>query len=203
VRLGTWVYNLGLRHPIVAARAVQTLDLLSDGRALLGVGAGWVRGEYEAVGIDFNTRGRRLEEAVAVLRTLWRDDAPTWSGEHFAFRPVRFEPKPHQGLVPIHVGGESDVALRRAARIGDGWLGMDHEPASAADRVRRLEKLLAEEGRDRAHFEVTVGATGRPLSTEEIDAYAEAGVDRLIVAPWERGAQAIAGLEQLAREVWE
>jgi probable F420-dependent oxidoreductase len=199
VRLGTWVYNLALRHPFVSARAVQTLDILSGGRAVLGVGAGWLRGEYEAVGVDFALRGRRLDECIDVLRALWTADHIEHHGEFFSFDPVVFEPKPVQRPVPIHVGGESAAALRRAALRGDGWIGMDHTPASAAAQVRRLRAELAADGRDPAEVEVSVGAT--PATPAEVLAYAEAGVDRVIVSPWQSSADAVEGLERYAATV--
>lgn len=194
IRLGTWVYNLALRHPIVAARAVQTLDVVSAGRVVLGVGAGWLEAEYAAVGVDFASRGRRLDESIDVLRLLWTDETPRFEGEFTAFGPVRFEPKPPQGTVPILVGGESDVALRRAAERGDGWIGMDHTVASATEQIRKLRALA-----DRP-VEVTVGAT--PHDRAELAAYADAGVDRVIVAPFTRTADAIDGLRAYAERMW-
>lgn len=194
IRLGTWVYNLALRHPIVAARAVQTLDVVSAGRVTLGVGAGWLEAEYAAVGVDFATRGRRLDESIDVLRLLWTEETPSVDGEFTAFGPVRFEPKPPQGTVPILVGGESDAALRRAAERGDGWIGMDHTVASAAAQVRKLRALS-----DRP-VEVTVGAA--PQDRAELAAYAEAGVDRVIVAPFTGTADATDGLRAYAERMW-
>jgi probable F420-dependent oxidoreductase len=192
--LGTWVYNLALRHPFVAARAAQTLDLLSGGRFVFGVGAGWIPGEYEAAGVGFRSRGRRLEECIAVLRSLWLENEPSFDGEFFHFGPVRFEPKPVQLPIPIHIGGDSRAALRRAARLGDGWIGSWHTPESAADCVRQLRSLLAEAGRSAQGFEITVSA--QQPSGREITRFAEAGVDRLLVAPWDRSRNAVAGLER-------
>lgn len=194
IRLGTWVYNLALRHPIVAARAVQTLDVVSGGRVSLGVGAGWVEGEYAAVGVDFGTRGARLDECIDALRVLWTEDTPSFAGDHVTYGAVKFEPKPPQGRIPILVGGESDAALRRAATRGDGWIGMDHTPASAAAQVAKLRELT-----DR-RLEVTVGAT--PRDAAELEAFAEAGVDRIIVAPFDRSADAIDGLRAYAERMW-
>jgi len=199
VKLGTWVYNLALRHPIVAARSVQTLDVLSQGRAILGIGAGWIPGEYAAVGVDFETRGARLDESIDVLRHLWSEDEPEWHGRFFDFEPLKFEPKPPQGMVPIHVGGESTAALRRAATRGDGWIGMGHEPDTAAEQVRRLRGFAEAAGRDPATIEVTVGAT--PRDHDELEAYVAAGVDRIIVSPWERTAGALDGLREYARDL--
>jgi probable F420-dependent oxidoreductase len=199
LRCGTYVYNLALRSPFVAARAVQTLDVLSGGRAVLGVGAGWIPGEYAAVGLDFAARGRRLDECIDVLRLLWTKERPAHAGEAFRFDPVVFTPKPPQGVVPILVGGESVAALRRAARRGDGWIGMAHTPATAAAQVRRLRRLCAEAGRDPAEVEVSVAAA--PADAAALDAYAAAGVDRLIVSPWDRTADAVEGLHAYTRDV--
>ena len=199
LRLGTYVYNLGLRSPFVAARAVQTLDVISGGRVDFGIGAGWNEREYTAVGVDFTTRGRRVDEAIDVCRKLWADDVVTHDGEFFSFGPVVFEPKPPQTLLPIHIGGESVPALRRTVQRGDGWIGMAHTPDSAAERVATLRKLLAEAGRDPLSVQVTVG--GDASTPADVAAYANAGVDRIIVSPWRRSDDAITGLERFAAEV--
>ncbi|HEX7131519.1 MAG TPA: TIGR03619 family F420-dependent LLM class oxidoreductase, partial [Iamia sp.] len=157
IRLGTFVYLLGIRHPFVGARGFATLDLLSGGRAICGVGAGWLTPEWDAVGIDPSTRGARLDEAIAVCRRLWTEPEIAHDGPHFPFEPVAFEPKPVQeGGVPIHVGGESRRALRRAAELGDGWLGMQHTPETAAAQVATLRALTEAAGRDPSAVEVTV-----------------------------------------------
>jgi probable F420-dependent oxidoreductase len=199
VRLGTYVYNLALRHPFVAARAVQTLDIVSGGRVELGVGAGWSAGEYAATGVDFASRGRRLNECIDVLRALWTEREPSFRGEFVSFDPVVFEPKPPQGLVPILVGGESEPALRRAATRGDGWIGMQHPADDAAGLAARLHEHTAEIGRDPASVRVTVG--GNPRTAEELAAYADAGVDRLIVAPWRRSTEAVDSVRRFAETV--
>ena len=197
IRLGTNVYLMGLRHPFVAARAVQTLDIISGGRAEIGIGAGWLRQEWHAAGLDTATRGRRLDEALEVCRRLWTEPVVTHSGEFFRFDPVHFEPKPVQKPhPPIHVGGESDAALRRAARAGDGWIGIEPELETVSRAIARLGELRREAGREGERFEVTIGA-----ALEGPDAAArleEAGVHRLIVRPWRRSPQAIDGLRALA-----
>jgi probable F420-dependent oxidoreductase len=194
IRLATHVYNLALRHPFVAARAVQTLDIVSDGRAVAGVGAGWLEAEWRAAGLDFRTRGRRLDEALDVCRRLWTEEMVEHHGEFFDFGPVAFEPKPVQKpYPPVHIGGTSDAALRRAARAGDGWVGMETSLEGITEAVGRLHAL-----RDgaAAPLEVTVSAT---LSdAEEIEAWTKAGVDRLIVSPWSRSREARDGLRRFA-----
>jgi alkanesulfonate monooxygenase SsuD/methylene tetrahydromethanopterin reductase-like flavin-dependent oxidoreductase (luciferase family) len=124
----------------------------------------------------------------------------TNDGEFFPFGPVVFEPKPPQGLVPIHIGGESVPALRRTARSGDGWIGMAHTPATAAERVVMLRKLLAEAGRDPSSVQVTVGGDGA-TTPADVAAYADAGVDRIIVSPWRKSDGAIGGLQKFAADV--
>lgn len=196
VRLGSYVYLLGIRHPFVAARGWATLDRLSGGRAVVGVGAGWLAQEWAAAGLDPSTRGERLDEAVAVCRRLWTEPVVEHHGAHFDFPAVAFEPKPVQDPLPVHVGGESPAAVRRAARLGQGWLGMHHEPATAAGVVARLEAELAAAGRPAGCLEVTV--SGVCASPRDVAAWEEAGVDRVIVRPWERSSRAVSAMTDLA-----
>lgn len=197
IRLGTFVYLLAIRHPFVGARAFATLDLLSGGRAIAGVGAGWLINEWEAAGLDPRTRGRRLDEAIALCKRLWTEDVVEHHGEFFDFGPVMFEPKPVQRPhPPVVVGGESEAALRRAARLGDGWIGMEQTAQTAAARVARLRALRADAGRGGEPFEVTV--PGPVRSRDEVARWADAGVDRVIVAPWKRSSEAIDGLRRFA-----
>ncbi len=194
IRLGTHVYNLALRHPFVAARAVQTLDLVSGGRSEVGIGAGWLAEEWEAAGLDFRTRGRRLDEAIAICKRLWTEPEIEYHGEFFDFGPVAFEPKPVQRPhPPILVGGESDAALRRAARAGDGWMGMDHDLDSARAVVLRLRSLRGDHPDD--GFEVCIGARIEDAAAAE--RYEDLGVTRIVVAPWDRSRDAVEGLERL------
>jgi probable F420-dependent oxidoreductase len=198
IRLATHVYNLGLRHPFVAARAVQTLDLVSGGRAICGVGAGWLQSEWDAAQLDFASRGRRLDEALDVCKRLWNEDTVEHHGEFFDFGPVMFEPKPVQRpWPPVLVGGESAAALRRAARAGDGWVGLDHTPESVQEPLRRLRELRG----DRPRLEITVG--GSVLSRDDVARWEEAGVDRLLVSPWARSREAMDGLRRFAEIVLE
>ncbi len=196
IRLGTNVYLLGLRHPFVAARAVQTLDVVSGGRAEVGVGAGWLRQEWVATGLDPSTRGRRLDEALEVVQRLWTEETVEHHGEFFDFPPVMFEPKPIQKPhPPIHVGGESPAALGRAARLGDGWYGLGHTPESAAEVVKTLRALRAEAGRA-GPFTISVG--GAVEDPVDLRRWEDAGVDRLVVTPWKRSREAVAGLRRFA-----
>lgn len=190
IKLGTSVYILPLREPHVTARAVGTLDVVSGGRAILGVGVGWMAEEFEAAGQSFAGRGRRTDEIIEVLRRLWSEDPVGHEGEHYRFAPVHFQPKPPQGAgLPIVVGGESAPALRRAARLGDGWIGMiGHTPESAAERVAELTAMRAEYGRADQAFEVTLGMPS-DLTPADAQALLRAGVGRVVLwsadaSPW-------------------
>ena len=141
IRLGTNVYNIGLRHPFVTARGAATVDIVSDGRFVFGIGASWLAAEWDAVGLDFATRGARVDESITICRRLWTEPVVEHAGDHFTFGPVVFEPKPVQAHLPIHVGGDSDRALRRTAELGDGWITMLQDEAHFAAAVERLRRL--------------------------------------------------------------
>jgi len=197
IRLGTSVYLLGLRHPFAAARAIQTLDVVSVGRAEIGLGAGWLREEWVAAGLDPTTRGRRLDEGLAVCKRLWVESVIEHHGEFFDFGPVAFEPKTVQKpWPPIHIGGESLGALRRAAHQADGWLGLFHTPESVKAPVARIRQLRRDLGRGEEPFVVTTG--GRITSYDDLRSWEEAGVDRVIATPWVRSRDAVESLRRLA-----
>jgi probable F420-dependent oxidoreductase len=197
LRLGTHVYNLALRHPFVAARAVQTLDIVSGGRAEIGIGASWLEEEWAAAQLDFSTRGRRLDEALGICKRLWTEPQVEHHGEFFDFGAVAFEPKPVQRpWPPLLIGGESDAALRRAARDGDGWIGMAHTFESAEPSITRLRELRDEHGTLDRPFAVCLG--GPVESPDDVARWAALGVTRLVVSPWARSKEAVDGLRRFA-----
>lgn len=199
IHFGTHVYNIGLRHPFATARAVTTLDLVSGGRAEIGIGASWLRAEWEAVGLDFATRGRRVDEAIAVCQRLWSEEVVEHHGEFFDFTPVMFEPKPLQSPWPrLHIGGDGPAALRRAATVGDGWIPMNHRLEQVPAEADRLAELRARSGRP-GRVEITLGA-GR-AGADELRRHADAGVGRALVQPWDRSADALDGIRRFADEV--
>ena len=200
VRLGTHVFNIGLRHPFTTARGVQTVDLLSNGRFEFGIGASWLEEEWDAAGLDFATRGRRVDEAVEVCKRLWTEETISHRGEFFAFDGAVFEPKPVQKpWPPILVGGESNAALRRAARLGDGWIGMAHTLESGSSQIATLRGLLAEHGRDSIGFEIVLG--GAVTSRDDVRRWEDVGVTRMIVSPWRRSPEALDGVRRFAELV--
>ena len=129
-----------LRHPLLWAREVSTLDHFSGGRFELGVGVGWLAEEYAALGVPFAERGRIADEHLAALREIWATDDSSFHGRHVDFTDAVSLPKPLQSPgPPIHIGGESEAALRRVARYGDGWYGWNMTPAQLAEGVERLD----------------------------------------------------------------
>ncbi|HET6949697.1 MAG TPA: TIGR03619 family F420-dependent LLM class oxidoreductase [Acidimicrobiales bacterium] len=199
IRLGTHVYNIGLRHPFVTARAATTVDVLSGGRLALGIGASWLRAEWEAVGLDFDRRGARVDEAIDVCRRLWSEQVVEHHGEFFDFGPVAFEPKPVQRPGPaLHIGGDGPAALRRAAAAGAGWMPMNHRVEDLGPALARLAELGERQGRT-APVEVTV--PGEVTGPDDVARYAAAGVTRVIVRPWARSREALDGLRRFAADV--
>ncbi len=201
VRLGTHVYNIGLRHPFVSARAVATLDIVSGGRFEFGIGASWLEQEWIAAGLDFSTRGRRVDEIIGVVKRLWSEPTVEHHGEFFDFEAVAFEPKPMQEpWPPILVGGESTAALRRAAQVGDGWIGMGHTFESAAQSIEELREFRRVAGRSSDAFQICLG--GRIESRSDVERWEALGVTRMMVSPWERSPDAVDGLARFADAIF-
>jgi probable F420-dependent oxidoreductase len=176
IRLATGVFILPLRHPVIVARSVVTLDRMSGGRVILGIGVGWMPDEFDIVGEEFHNRGRRADEMIALMRRLWSEDTVEFHGEFYDIPPVKFAPKPinRQQGIPIIVGGTSPGALRRAGRIGDGWVhhaqihaslytgepnpGVnDTDFAELEDHLRVIARHRDEAGRSDVPFDVVVG----------------------------------------------
>ncbi|MFQ5997841.1 MAG: LLM class F420-dependent oxidoreductase [Candidatus Bathyarchaeia archaeon] len=148
VKLGTSVLVLPLRNPIVVAREAVTIDHLSNGRLILGVGAGWLEDEFRAVNIPISERGRILEEQVNVLRSLWIEDQPDFEGRYTRLKNIAFEPKPVQTEgPPIWIGGNSEAAIRKAARIGDGWHPVALSPSDMARGITAVKGSKITSGR--------------------------------------------------------
>lgn len=202
IRLGTHVYLHGLRHPLTSARAFATVDDLSGGRLELGVGAGWLESEFDAVGAEFATRGRRLDEAIDVTRRLWTEQVVAHDGEFWTWDGVWFEPKPPQSPPgpPILIGGESGPALRRAAKRGNGWISMPHERLDTVlPLLARLRACCVE--RDPSMGPLSVSITCPvPPPRSQVAAWEDAGIERLMVRPWTRTSQSRDGLQRFAEE---
>ncbi len=182
IRLGTGVLLVPQRNPVYTAKSVTTLDWLSNGRMDLGIGVGWLAEEFAALGVPFDRRGERCDEYLAVMRSLWTDEVSSFKGEFYELPQARQFPKPVQlPHPPIHVGGESNAALRRAARLAEGWYGYNLDPSGAAERVAKLRTLIAEAGRAPSDVLVSVSPYMHEVTEREVEAYAEAGVDQLVL----------------------
>lgn len=183
VRLGVSAYVMPCRNPVVTAKQVATLDALSGGRVVLAIGVGWLREEFAALDVPFAGRGTRTDDYLAVCRALWTGGIATHDGPCYRLPPVRTGPRPAQHPhPPIWVAGNSDAALSRAARQGDGWHGIDLDPDELGAHVARLRAACTAHTRDPASVRVTLRRSA-PLDVlrRELDAYRSAGVEDLVV----------------------
>jgi probable F420-dependent oxidoreductase len=196
IRLGVSVYVMPYRNPVVTAKIVATLDALSGGRAIFGVGVGWLREEFTAVGQDARHRGRVTDEYLEVCRRLWRDDVAEFAGRHYTLPPVRNLPKPVQRpWPPIWVGGNSEAAVQRAIALGDGLHLIDLTPDEVVQRVAELRaaesaagratplsvslrKGILVRGEDRADDKALYGTPAK--IRRDLQVYADAGIDYLV-----------------------
>jgi probable F420-dependent oxidoreductase len=182
LRLATGIVILPQRHPVYVAKEVATLDVLSRGRAILGVGIGWLEEEFEVIGVPFRERVARSEESIRAIRSLWNEAPESFAGDFFRWSPVESNPKPVQKPgVPIVIGGHVEGAARRAARIGDGFF-----PARGGfEKLPGLLQAMRDEcgkiGRDPSEIEVTTG--DNKLDLDVVRRYEEIGVSRLIMPP--------------------
>ncbi|MCU1369913.1 MAG: hypothetical protein JWO77_1107 [Ilumatobacteraceae bacterium] len=205
VRLGTAICLVPQRNPVYTAKQVTDLDNLSGGRAEFGIGVGWLREEFEALGVPFERRGQRTDEHLEVMKSLWTQETSEFHGELYDLPACSMYPKPVQTPhPPIHVGGESDAAMRRVARLGQGWFSFNRLPGDLAEPLGRLDPILAEHGRRREDIVLTVCPYFNPVTPEMVEQYAEVGVDRLVVLCLAFDTATLeAQLDDLARDVLE
>ncbi len=199
LRFGTNVYNIGLRHPFITARAVTTVDAVSGGRLEFGIGASWLSQEWQAMEQPFDTRGRRVDETIRIIQRLFTEEVIEHEGEFFRFPPVGFLPKPaQQPWPPMHIGGDSPAAMRRAAHLGDGWIPMQQTLETLPANVARIEAMRAAAGRT-GPFQVTLGA--RVASIDDVRRYEDAGATRLLVTPFTNPREAAEGFRRFGDEI--
>lgn len=199
IGLATGILLLPEHNPLIVAKQAASLDVLSHGRVRLGVGIGWSAGEFAALGVPFAGRAQRTEEYIEAMRVLWGEDPAAYSGRFVHFAAVRCFPKPHQGPIPILLGGNSDAALSRVARYGDGWYGFNVATEDLAERLDRLAVACREAGRDARELYLAVAlADGDPSS---LDPLAALGVSELVLvaSPPETPEAATAWVAELAR----
>ena len=185
IKLGTGILIVPQRNPLVLAKEVATLDKLSEGRMVLGVGVGWLEEEFEALGVPFAQRGKRLDDYIVAMRRLWTENEAQYAGEFTSFPAVVARPKPSQGSVPIVIGGHSEAAARRAGRLGDGFF-----PGKGSnDRLRELFDIMRatalENDRDPDAIELTTGgaAAFAPDPIAELKELESLGVSRVVIPP--------------------
>ncbi len=198
LRLGFGILLLVERDPIITAKAVASLDLISNGRVIFGVGGGWNREEMANHGTDPRSRWRLLRERVKAVRQIWTEPEPEFHGEFVNFDPIRSWPKPIQVRLPIYVGGNAENTLRRVIEYGDGWIP-NAGRSQLADQIPEFRRLCEESGR--GHLPVTV--YGSRQTREEVAQYEAMGVDRIVFwlpsAPRDEALAALDRIAELAR----
>jgi probable F420-dependent oxidoreductase len=187
INLGTAVIIASQHSAAILAKRVATLDALSRGRVRLGVGLGWQREEYEAIGVPYRDRGRRLDETIEAMRVLWRDDSATYQGRHVSFENVHMDTRPANGAtVPILIGGSSDFAARRAGRLGDGWYPYVISPEDFETRIGVMQAAAKEAGRDPAAIELSIWPASydftRSFDVPFVKSYVDAGAERVVTS---------------------
>ena len=185
IRLGISVVIVPYRHPFDVARRVATIDVLSDGRFVMGIGVGWLEEEFRLLGIPYKERGARTREYIAMMQALWTQDSPRFSGKFVELKEdVNVLPRPLQKPhPPIWVGGESKPALRRVASFGNGWHCGLVLPERIPGLLDQIRGLMDEAGRDFNELEITALAASSRTGDKEIAAYRDAGVDVLYMLP--------------------
>jgi probable F420-dependent oxidoreductase len=178
LKFGMNVVSLAMRDPVLVAKQCATIDVLSDGRLLPAFGIGSPRApEWKALNLDTKTRGRKTDEGLEIVRRLWREDSVDFVGEHYRLSGATISPKPVQANLPMWIGGASEAAIRRTARVGTGWQGGPETPAEAARIVVAIGAALAEAGRTidddhyGASFPFYFGRAADPAVRRAIDAY--------------------------------
>ncbi len=181
LRFVTGVFILPLRHPLEVAKTVASVALLSHDRVGLGVGAGWMREEFDVLGRAFTARGKRMDEQIAVLRKVWAGGMVEHHGRYYDFPPLQMSPAPRVPP-PILIGGQSEAAFERAARLGDGWVGSGHAPEQVLGVMQRLDALRREAGRAREPFDAIL-VLSTPPNLDDLRRFEDAGVTSLVSWP--------------------
>jgi probable F420-dependent oxidoreductase len=196
IRLATGVLVLPMRNPFAIAKAAASLDMVSGGRFIFGIGIGWLREEFEAIGMEFEGRARRTRESIALIKELWTSPAPNYQGRTVKTQGIRFAPKPlQQPHPPIVLGGDTQPSLRRAAQIGDGWYGIMTSLDQTAQTIARLRNHEREARRSRP-LEITVNPRfSEPLGPEQVRKMASLGVDRVILNASRNASDALGELQ--------
>lgn len=206
VQLGTTVLVLPMRNPVIHAKIISTIHALSNERFILGVGAGWMREEFEALDADFEGRGKVFDEYLQILRGLWEDPNFKFEGETYKVNDLGFAPRPSPGSLPIWIGGHHRAALRRTAMSGDGW----HAVGAALDEIpaswERIKEMAAANGRDPAKLELSVRTGYRPAdrqrTLDDMNRLVEMGMSHVVLdRPTRSLEEGIENLRWFASEI--
>jgi probable F420-dependent oxidoreductase len=184
IKLATGVLILPQRNPLITAKAVATLDVLSGGRVLLGVGVGWLEEEFKALGVSFHDRGVRLDNSIEAMRTLWADEKASEHNHHVSYDNCISRPAPVNGTVPIVIGGHTPPAIRRAGRLGDGFFPVGNNVDDVGPAIELMRRSAEAAGRDPDSIEITAGAF-IPDADElfrRVEAFQQLGVARVVIA---------------------
>jgi len=207
IRLATGICIVPEHNPVVLAKTIATVDRLSGGRFILGVGIGWLAEEFQALGIPFERRAQRTRDCIDAMRKLWTEERSSHRSEFVNFTNVFSHPKPANAKgVPVWFGGESAPALRRVAEYGDGWLGFKLAPQDAAAKIKRIEELLKSYGRKRSDVYLTASPYTDPIKPDDLKRYRDAGVEEVALLITERTRteqDVVARLEQMTRDFVE
>jgi probable F420-dependent oxidoreductase len=207
VRLGTTILVIPMRNPVVTAKQLASLDVLSNGRLIVGVGAGWMEEEFQALGAPFERRGARTDEYIQLFKTLWTEENPSFQGRFWQIEEVGFAPKPLQRPhPPIWVGGHSPPALQRAARLADAWHAAYIDAAQVREQYQEVQRYAREAGRDPASVGLTVRARvsldDPRQAIDQLRGYREVGVSHAALEVFTGELeQARSLIEVLARDV--
>ncbi|HIG40861.1 MAG: LLM class F420-dependent oxidoreductase [bacterium] len=181
IRLCTGICLVPQRNPVYTAKQVADLDYLSGGRVEFGIGIGWLKEEFEALGIPWADRAGRTRECIEVMQTLWCDELSSYEGQYFNIKDAYQNPKPVQKPhPPLIFGGESNAALRRVATQGQGWYGFNLTPASFEQNLKTLESLMVAENRSLADLSIYISPAAGSLSADDIRTFSELGADQVI-----------------------
>ena len=182
IRLGTGICLVPQRNPVYTAKQVADLDYLSGGRVDFGIGIGWLKEEFNALGVPWTDRAGRTEECIGVMKTLWCDELSSFQGKYFSFEAAYQNPKPVQRPhPPLIFGGESRAALKRVATLGQGWFTFNVTPESLAQGIDILQPLLEEQGRTISDISISVTPDGKHINQESLKRFEELGAEQIIL----------------------
>ncbi len=206
IKLATGICLVPEHNPLVLAKTVASLDRLSGGRFILGVGIGWLAEEFQALGISFERRAQRTREYIDVMRKLWVEPKSSHHGEFVSFPEVQSFPKPHNRTVPVWFGGETPPALRRVGEYGDGWIGFNLLPDEAGAKIKRIEEILKANGRKRSDVHLAVSPYTKPITRDDLKRYRDVGADQVVLLSWRPAPSVndmVQRMEEMAREFVE